>query len=127
VVEDDEDIRRTTIDLLEMAGYEPAEAENGKQALERLGELPKPCMVLLDLVMPVMDGLEFLEHLDHAGQLGDVDVLIVSASPSLRSSNELAGRLPILLKPFSAANLLHFVEAHFMKTANAAGPPARPS
>jgi CheY-like chemotaxis protein len=115
VVEDDEDIRRTTIELLEMAGYASVEAENGQQALERLGELAKPCIVLLDLVMPVMDGLEFLEHLDHAGQLDQVTVLIISASPGLRASSGLAHRLPILLKPFSAAHLLNFVEAHFIR------------
>ena len=60
VVDDNACIREALRDLLIHEGYEVAEAENGQQALDRLMRVPTPCLVILDLVMPVMTGSEFL-------------------------------------------------------------------
>jgi DNA-binding response OmpR family regulator len=64
IVEDDEDTTESFRDAIEVMGYEPDLAGNGKVALEHLRREPtKYCLVLLDLMMPVMNGWDFLsEH-----------------------------------------------------------------
>jgi CheY-like chemotaxis protein len=63
VIEDDESIRETLRDLLEMERYTVLTAENGREGLRLLEENSQPCLILLDLMMPVMNGWEFLEAL----------------------------------------------------------------
>src|SRR3954447_20902772 len=60
VVEDNAIIREALRDILTLEGYDVAEAENGKVALRRLESEPPPALIILDLVMPVMSGSEFL-------------------------------------------------------------------
>ena len=61
VVDDDEDIRELLKDALEDKGYVVRVAENGRVGLESLQQLDHPCMVLLDLLMPVMTGNELYD------------------------------------------------------------------
>jgi CheY-like chemotaxis protein len=63
IVEDDEDIRTTTADILLEEGYSVRLAANGKEALGWLRAGLRPCVILLDLMMPVMSGYEFLKTL----------------------------------------------------------------
>lgn len=63
LVDDDDAIREALGDFLQDEGYVTHSARNGAEALERLEELPSPCVVILDLMMPVMDGREVLERL----------------------------------------------------------------
>jgi PAS domain S-box-containing protein len=78
VVEDDEDARRLIRRALEEEGWEVDEAENGRVALERLDESP-PALVLLDLMMPEMDGFEFLEALRSSDGTREVPVVVITA------------------------------------------------
>ena len=64
VVDDDRDIRESLRELLAEAGYAVAVAENGRVALERLRAGLRPGVILLDLMMPIMDGMTF--RADHA-------------------------------------------------------------
>lgn len=66
VVEDDDDIRDSLKELLEEEGYRVDTAANGQQALVKLQEQELPQLILLDLMMPVMDGFELLERLRNA-------------------------------------------------------------
>jgi CheY-like chemotaxis protein len=59
-------------------GYDVVSAENGIEALELLQAAQGPCVVLLDLMMPVMNGVEFLHALDKRGEPSDVRVMLVS-------------------------------------------------
>ena len=59
IVEDDNDTREMLGRFLELEGYTVETAENGKRALERLGSGVGACVILLDLMMPVMDGWQF--------------------------------------------------------------------
>jgi CheY-like chemotaxis protein len=78
VVDDQALFRRSIQDRLRSDGYDVASAENGIEALELLQAAPGPCVVLLDLMMPVMNGVEFLHALDKRGEPGDVRVMLVS-------------------------------------------------
>src|SRR5207244_10672732 len=59
VVEDDFDLRDALVPILEYEGHRVVSAANGKEALERLQTMPPPSLILLDLMMPVMDGEQF--------------------------------------------------------------------
>lgn len=78
IVEDDDDSRRMLELLLASNDYETMSARNGAEALERMRER-KPCLVLLDLQMPVMSGWEFRERQLQDPALADVPVLCVTA------------------------------------------------
>ena len=81
VVEDDADIRECVQMILEDEGYEVVTACNGAEAEEELSHMQEPCVVLLDLMMPVMSGWEFLDHLKRRGKLDDgMHVVVVSAA-----------------------------------------------
>jgi CheY-like chemotaxis protein len=79
VVEDDRDIRESLQDLLEVEGYAVVTAENGRDALQRLHRMEAPSVILLDLMMPVMSGDEFLQELRNDDSLREIPVLVVSA------------------------------------------------
>jgi len=78
VVDDQALFRRSLQDRLRSAGYDVVAAENGIEALELLQAAPSPCVVLLDLMMPVMNGVEFLQALDRRSDADGVRVMLVS-------------------------------------------------
>ncbi len=82
LIDDDEDIRETLADYLELLGFSVAAAENGQAALDVLAALPElPCFVLLDLMMPVMDGWEFLRAIKPDPKFARVPIFISTSSP----------------------------------------------
>ena len=62
IVEDDEDLREMMAQLLTLEGFQTAAVANGREALDYLRATAKPNVILLDLMMPVMDGWEFRRH-----------------------------------------------------------------
>ena len=78
VVDDQALFRQSIQDRLRSDGYDVVSAENGIEALDLLQAAPGPCVVLLDLMMPVMNGVEFLHALDKRGETDDVRVMLVS-------------------------------------------------
>jgi CheY-like chemotaxis protein len=79
VVEDDPEIREVVRDVLQDEGYAVVTATNGKEGLERLRQMARPCLVLLDLLMPVMNGGEFLSVLRTTDVLATLPVVVFSA------------------------------------------------
>lgn len=79
IVEDDHDIRVTLREILEIQGYQVFSAANGKDGLEKLAEIT-PSVILLDLMMPVMDGWEFLRNKEQDPSRASVPVVVMSAS-----------------------------------------------
>ena len=71
-------MRRGMRRALEQDGWQVAEAENGRVALERLAEA-RPDVILLDLMMPEMDGFEFLDEMRSRAEWRDIPVLVVTA------------------------------------------------
>jgi len=79
IVEDDEAIRETLRLALELEGYSVRTASNGKEGIDALPEMPRPCMILLDLMMPVMDGWAFVKALRLDMELASIPVVVVTA------------------------------------------------
>ncbi len=114
IVDDDADIRLLVRSLLERAGYDVQEAEDGKSALRAFYENP-PAMVILDVSMPEMDGYQTLERLR---DLSDVPVLMLTArSQELEKVRGLsAGADDYVAKPFGRQELLARVQALLRRT-----------
>ncbi|MFP2907142.1 response regulator [Pyxidicoccus sp. 3LFB2] len=106
VVEDDEDIRAAIAEILEGEGYEVTIAANGSEALEELRQMPRPCLILLDLMMPVMNGHEFLAHIRDTPRMQAVPVLVLTAV----STEAPPGARGLLRKPFIVEELLDAVQ-----------------
>lgn len=103
-MEDDPDVREVTADVLREAGSPMVvEAVDGADALTKLDELECPCLIVLDLVMPRMDGLEFLERMREHRRAPDFSVVVMTA----RSDTTRApGILGVLRKPFDVEQLV---------------------
>jgi len=80
VVEDNDDVREMMAVTLELEGHEVATATNGRDALNKLRAGGKPCVILLDLMMPVMNGWEFSRAIERDPILKAVPIVIVSAT-----------------------------------------------
>src|SRR5687767_11112411 len=81
IVEDDDAIREVLETVAHRAGFETATARDGLEALKYLHTVDTlPSLVLLDLMMPVMDGFQFLDRLD--GAMRSVPVVVLTARPS---------------------------------------------
>ena len=80
IVEDDLDTREMLGRFLELEGYTVETAENGKRALERLGSGVGACVILLDLMMPVVDGWQFRQEQISDATLAAIPVIVVSAA-----------------------------------------------
>jgi CheY-like chemotaxis protein len=105
VVDDDHDLRESVMELLEDHGYRAVGAVDGREALYLLHTAPaKPNVILLDLMMPVMDGLRFREE-----QLGDPEIApipVIVMTAHSRSPAPLLHASGFLHKPFPAGALL---------------------
>jgi CheY-like chemotaxis protein len=106
VVEDDDDIRNLLVELLEAEGYKTEAAINGKDALDKLSVIPKPCLVLLDMMMPIMNGREFLDTIMKDAYLAPVPVLVVSA---IADRADTKGSVGFLKKPIDLDVVLNVV------------------
>ena len=111
VVEDDEDVREAVATILEDEGYEVVTACHGREALDVLASGARPCVVLLDLMMPVMDGWQVLEEMQRHAALATIPVIVLSAS---RDAGPPAPNVcRYLKKPIGLDVLLSEVEAHY--------------
>jgi CheY-like chemotaxis protein len=120
VVEDDADIREALVDLLEAEGYSVNAFENGKKALEGLRRAAHPCLILLDLMMPEMNGLEFLRARQNQGtEIIPTYVVSAVANADVLQARDVVG---YLRKPVDLHRLLEVVEAHCRQPANHGGP-----
>lgn len=112
VVDDFDDARELYCACLEQAGYRTAEARNGVEAVERALEV-KPDVVLLDLAMPVMDGLEAARQLKADDRTRDIHLIALTGYAVARYAEaaKAAGCAQVLVKPVLPADLVIAVEA----------------
>jgi CheY-like chemotaxis protein len=107
IVEDDADLREMMAQLLALEGYQTAAVANGREALEYLQQEDAPNLILLDLMMPVMDGWEFRRHQQANPALAAVPVVVLSALDQSRTAGVNAEA--ILKKPLDFDRLLELV------------------
>jgi CheY-like chemotaxis protein len=113
VVDDDEDIREGLMDFLEDHGYDPVGAADGREALQLLGTSgSRPCIIILDLMMPVMDGRSFREAQLQDPNLSEIPVVVISAYKDGDDTARQINALTYLPKPLDLNALLAVVKAH---------------
>jgi signal transduction histidine kinase/CheY-like chemotaxis protein len=103
VVDDDKDIRTVITEILDQSGYEVFTAASGQQGLDLAGQIV-PNLIVLDLMMPGMDGWTVLTKLQHKPQLADIPVIILSGASGLEMAISL-GAAAVLFKPIDAKQL----------------------
>ena len=107
-VDDERHIVRLVEVNLQRAGYEVVTASNGLKALEELRSSSRPDLILLDLMMPVMDGTQLQEHLARDDELADIPVLVCSASGErARRQPHAVGFLPKPVDPPALLDAVH--------------------
>ncbi len=104
-VEDDPEIRRMVSEILLSEGYEVVSAVHGKDALEKMEGGFRPDVILLDLMMPVLNGFEVLRVLHRTPRWSSIPVVIVSANQGHDPVD--LGTAAIILKPFDFSVLLN--------------------
>lgn len=111
VVEDEEDLREMIRDGLELSGYNVVTAREGQEALDQIPRIQHLCLVLLDLMMPGMNGWDFLEKIRQQPELASLPVVVHSS---------VGGRAPkgatrVLQKPTRFGQLLSVVQDYCEK------------
>ena len=110
IVDDDEAIRQFVAKALEAEGLTVVLAENGKRALERLRDL-RPCMILLDISMPEMDGFQFLDAYRSTPE-PHAPIVLFSAEPDAAQRAETVRVDGVLAKPFNLEELFDVVKQY---------------
>lgn len=110
VIEDDRAIRFSLEILLSQEGFQVSTAENGRQALQFLSQAESlPHLILLDLMMPVMDGTEFRKQQQNNPKLSNIPVVLVSANRQAEECRKSLGIELLLRKPVDINELLGVV------------------
>jgi two-component system, chemotaxis family, chemotaxis protein CheY len=123
VVDDDRDIRQALAEVLREWGRQVTTAMDGFDALGKLASLSRPCLILLDLMMPRMSGLEFLEHLSQREDADEFAVVVMSAHDGLRKEAARHANVQgTLRKPFDFDVLLSMVQYPLGPTPSSTSP-----
>jgi CheY-like chemotaxis protein len=112
VVDDDPDVRDAIAGVLSDEGYQVTSAGNGREALEQLHRRSRPSLILLDMVMPDMDGWNFRMELKKEPELAEIPVVILSAHGNVRDAALALGAADYLRKPLRAESLLEIAERY---------------
>lgn len=121
VVDDERPVRESLRRALELEGYRVELAEDGESALERLDNEPLPDAVILDILMPGIDGLEVCRRLRRAGSGVPVLMLTARGEVDSRVAGLDAGADDYLPKPFALAELLARLRALLRRAGNGVG------
>jgi len=108
VVEDEADLREMIRDGLELNGYAVVTAEDGQDALDKIGGIETVCLVILDLLMPVMNGWDFVAMMRQRPELASIPVVVHTSAPGPVP----AGVTRVLQKPVMFDRLLSMVREY---------------
>ena len=116
VVDDDRDLRDALCGALEEAGFSPVGVSDGREALAYLRSgAPKPSLILLDWMMPVLSGGEFREEQLKDPVIADIPVIVISAHVKADLFGVSLGIEMLLRKPFPLGELISQVERYATK------------
>lgn len=122
IAEDDFAFRDMLEDVLVEEGYPVFVARNGSEALGVLGRIGRPVLILLDMNMPVMDGMTFLTHLKEWPDRERIEVVIMSAAVEVEKLfGQTPGIIKALKKPFDLAEILALAEEFAARRATSEG------
>ncbi|MGK3996505.1 response regulator [Sorangium sp. So ce1024] len=110
VIEDDRGVSEALVEVLTDEGYDVTTAGNGAEALARLRDAPTPALIVLDLMMPVMDGYAFRAEQLRTPAIADVPVIVLTAGSAPRAAE--LGHVELLKKPIDLGALLDAIERH---------------
>jgi CheY-like chemotaxis protein len=110
VVEDDEATREMLRYLVTTAGCSAVTAANGREALEYLGRAALPCLILLDLMMPVMDGCALDQKLAADSRFSLIPVVVITAFPERATG--LERHLKIIQKPLEISEIINLIKSY---------------
>lgn len=116
-VDDDEDIRIALSDMLQEEGFETIWAKNGQIALDYLNALPDkelPDLVLLDFMMPIMNGQDFFLEKQKVPRLAHIPVVMMTANGNLINVMDKVEAPGYMSKPMDIATVIKLVK-HFLK------------
>jgi CheY-like chemotaxis protein len=111
IVDDHDDTRNLLVELLELGGLSVLSAASGEQALAIVREV-RPCLMVLDLGLPDIDGIELVLRLRAEPHTASVPIYALSGFANLRTAALAAGLDGFLVKPVSAGHLRGLVETH---------------
>lgn len=111
IVDDDVDIREALVDVLADHGYPAQAVANGREALDFLQAGVRPCIILLDLMMPVMNGAQFRAAQLSDPALRDLPVLVISAGNDVEQRGD-ALAVESMRKPLDLTRLLEVIARH---------------
>jgi DNA-binding response OmpR family regulator len=121
LVEDDRDVRDAIAEVLEEEGYQVARARTGVDALEQLGKSQRlPAAIVLDLMMPLMDGWEFWSLQQSHYEWASIPVVVISADTNAKDKSSALRPIACLRKPLDIDELL----AILTRLTSASGGPA---
>lgn len=109
IVEDDSDLREALAQILSDEGYEVLGASHGQEALDSLRVGRRPCLILLDLTMPVMNGWQFRDIQRHDPDISGIPVIVLSAGQDLPAQMPILGLQEFIRKPIRLEFLLDSV------------------
>src|SRR5687767_4272657 len=116
VVDDDFDLREVVESVLVDAGLHVDWAANGREACEYLDRNAAPSLILLDLMMPELDGRQFRERQMSRQAWARVPVVVFSGLPDAREAAHRLGAVAVLEKPCRPEDLLAAVERHTLRS-----------
>ncbi len=112
VVEDDQYIRDSLVELLQDEGYDVGVARDGQEGLDKLRAGPYPNLILLDLMMPIKDGFQFRTEQRAQPELAAIPTIIFSADTGVNQPHVEFEGAAILKKPVDLDALLTMVQEH---------------
>jgi CheY-like chemotaxis protein len=112
VVDDDADIRKMLAEILELEGYEAIPAANGREALGRLRAGVRPSLILLDLMMPGMNGWQFRSEQVKDPDLASIPVVVLTGDGQADRKATDVGAVSYLRKPLDVEALLGLIERY---------------
>ena len=110
VIDDDTDTRDALTEILADEGYDVTGVNNGREALAYLREATRPSLILLDMMMPEMDGWQFRLELQKDPTLARIPVVILSAHDDVRDAALALGAADYLRKPLRAESVIEVAE-----------------
>ena len=112
IVEDDRAVREAAVALFEVDGLRVAEAEHGAEALAALDEGLRPKVIVLDMMMPMVDGEKFLKVRRLEPEIASIPVVILSALQKIPRDLSESNVVAILSKPVDPGRFLRVVRQH---------------